>query len=217
MRILIIGAGGHGQVIADCLLRMAEAGDTVQPIGFVDDDPTRQETCVLDLPVFGPVVSLAMLDHDALILGVGNNKVRRQLYQMLSGQGYQFATAVHPRAIVAPDVAIGCGSLICAGAVINTGTTIGSNVIINTAATVDHGSQLGDHVHIAPGVHMGGDVQIGEGTLIGIGAIVMPQRRVGTWAVVGAASLVHSDVGDQTTVFGLPAAKAKRKHSSVSE
>jgi len=58
---------------------------------------------------------------------------------------------------------------------------------------------------IAPGAHLGGEVTIGEGVLIGIGATVMPQRRVGDWAVVGAGACVVEDVPDGVTVVGVPA------------
>jgi len=203
-RVVIIGAGGHAQVIADCLLRMAEAGSQCQPIGYVDDNPIFHGRRFLDLPVLGSIATLPAIAHDSLLVGIGNNRTRQQLYISLCRQGYCIATAIHPRAIVAPDVTIGAGSLISAGAVINTGTTIGRNVIINTAASVDHGSQIDDHAHVAPGVHLGGDVQIGKGALVGIGAIVMPQQTVGNWAIVGAATLVKNKVPDEATVVGIP-------------
>lgn len=205
MRVLIVGAGGHAQVVADCLLRMAEAGYSVTPIGYVDDNPLLHGVVYLGLPVLGGLAMIPTTPHDALLLGIGSNHTRRRLYALLSEGGEHFATAIHPRAIVAPDVVIGAGTLVAAGAVINTGTTVGGNVIINTGATVDHGNQIGDHAHIAPGVHLGGDVIVGAGTLVGIGAIVMPQRTVGRWAVVGAGAVVHQPVADETTVVGIPA------------
>jgi len=205
MRVLIVGAGGHAQVVADCLLRMAETGQPVRPVGYVDDNPILHGAAYLGLPVLGSVAMIPTIPHDALLLGIGSNHTRRRLYDLLSADGEHFTTAIHPRAIVAPDVTIGAGTLVSAGAIINTGTTLGYNVIINTGTTVDHGNQIGDHVHIAPGVHLGGDVTVGEGTLVGIGAIVMPQRTVGRWAVVGAGAVVHQAVADETTVVGIPA------------
>jgi acetyltransferase-like isoleucine patch superfamily enzyme len=38
-----------------------------------------------------------------------------------------------------------------------------------------------------------------------MGAIIMPQRRVGEWSTVGAAALVHRDVPGGATVIGVPA------------
>ena len=205
MRVLVVGAGGHGQVVADCLLRMAEAGASISPIGFVDDNPTLVGNIYLQLPVLGTVAAIATIPHDGLILGIGQNRTRRNLYATLSAEGQRFVAAIHPRAIIAPDVTIGIGTLICAGAIVNTGSHIGENVIINTGATVDHGNRIGDHAHVAPGVHLGGDVTIREGALVGIGATVMAQQEVGKWSVVGAAALVHTTVRDGATVVGIPA------------
>lgn len=205
MQVLIVGAGGHGQVIADCLLRMADAGAELQPIGYVDDNQSLWGGSYLHLPVMGSLAMLDVIPHEGIILGIGNNAIRARLFATLCAQGERFITAIHPRAIVAPDVAIGPGTIVCAGAVINPGATLGCNVIINTAATVDHHNQIEDHAHIAPGAHLGGDVQVGEGALIGIGATVMAQRTVGEWAVVGAGAVVTRPVDNRTTVVGVPA------------
>lgn len=205
MRVLILAAGGHAQVVADILLRMQETRVEVVPIGYLDDNPLLMGQHVLGLPVLGSIAHLSTIAHDAVIVAVGDNTARRRVFETMQSQGEHFVTARHPSAIVAPDVEIGLGSAICAGVVINPGSVIGVNVILNTGCTVDHHNRIGDHVHIAPGVHLGGNVEVGQGTLIGIGATVMPQRRVGQWSVVSAASLVHKDLPDGVTAAGVPA------------
>jgi FlaA1/EpsC-like NDP-sugar epimerase len=44
MRVLIIGAGGHAQVVADVLLRMQEKSAPVELVGYLDDDPALAST-----------------------------------------------------------------------------------------------------------------------------------------------------------------------------
>ncbi|MDY7077884.1 MAG: acetyltransferase [Chloroflexota bacterium] len=205
MRVLIVGAGGHAQVIADVLLRMRDVGANLTPIGYLDDNPELAGQEFVGLPVLGAVDHLSVVSHDALIVAIGDNVTRRRLFETLQGQGECFVIARHPSAVIAPDVQIGSGSMICAGAVVNPGSVIGANVILNTGCTVDHHNHIGNHVHIAPGVHLGGDVNIGEGTLVGIGATVMPQRRVGDWSIVSAGALVHADLPDRVVVAGMPA------------
>lgn len=205
MRILIVGAGGHGQVVADALLRARDNGAAAHPIGYVDDDPRLTGQVHLGLPILGAVHDVATIAHDALVIAIGNNHVRSRLYTRWQQQGYRFATVCHPRATLAPDVCVGPGTVIFAGVVVNTGSAIGANVILNTGCTVDHHNEIGDHVHLAPGVHLGGDVQIGAGTLVGIGATVMPQRRIGAWSTIGAGALVHRDLPARVTAVGVPA------------
>ncbi len=213
MRILILGAGGHAQVVADALHNAHAAGNPCQPIGYVDDNPAIQGQLLLGLPVLGTISQTATIEYDALVIAIGNNCIRSKLYLQFQQQGATFATVCHPRAIIAQNVTLGPGTVVFAGAVINTGSRIGANSILNTACTVDHHTCIGDHVHIGPGVHMGGDVRIGDGTLVGIGATVMPQRQVGTWSTVGAAALVHDDVPAQVTVVGMPAQILNKYHS----
>ena len=208
--VLVIGAGGHAQVVADILLRAYEAGADYAPIGFLDDDPTLADTDVLGLPVLGTIAQLGEFNHDAVIVAIGDNHTRARIFESVRTQGGEIANAVHPAAVVAPDVRLGDGVMICAGVVVNTGTVIGDNVILNTGCTVDHHNQIGNHAHIAPGVQLGGDVTIGEGTLVGIGAAVIPQRRVGAWSMIGAGAVVTKNIPSHTTAVGVPARVIRR-------
>lgn len=205
VRILILGAGGHAQVVADILLRARDAGQPITPIGYLDDDASLHGKVLVDLPVLGYTSSLGRIPHDAVIIAIGNNQIRKRLADELSAAGETFASARHPSAIIAPDVRIGSGVMICAGVVVNTGTVIGAHVILNTGCTVDHHNSIGSHAHIAPGVHTGGEVVIEEGVLVGIGATVAPRTSVGGWAVVGAGAVVTKPVPPGITVVGVPA------------
>lgn len=205
MRVLIIGAGGHAQVVADILLRMRDEGSEAVPIGFLDDNPGLVGSRFLDLPVLGTLPDLDEISRDAVLVAVGDNDTRRRVFEKLERRGELFAIACHPRATIAPDVRIGAGSMICAGAIVNTGTTIGTNVILNTACTVDHHNWVGDHAHIAPGVHLGGGVRIGEGCFVALGSSVIPGRTVGAWSMIGAGSVVTKDIPAGVMAAGVPA------------
>ena len=206
MKVLIIGAGGHGQVVADIFLTgLKNDNSQIELAGFLDDNPALHQQTFLELPVLGAVAQLPAIAHDAVIVAVGHNHTRQEICRTLHRQNEQFATAVHPTAVIGAGVKIGVGTMICAGVVVNPGAHIGQGVILNTACTVDHHNRLGDYVHLGPGVHLGGDVEVEEGALIGIGATVMPQRRIGAWSVVGAGAVVTRDIPAYTTVVGVPA------------
>jgi acetyltransferase EpsM len=205
MRVLILGAGGHAQVVADILVQMQRTDDSLEILGYVDDNPALVGLSCLGFPVLGQLAQIATIDHDTLALGIGSNLVRRRLYERYVENGEQFITACHPSAVIGSGVSIGSGTTVCARVVVNPGARIGANVILNTGCTVDHHNQIGNHVHIAPGCHLGGDVTIGTGTLVGIGATIMPQRHIGDWSIVGAGAVVTHDVPSGMTVIGVPA------------
>jgi len=215
MQVLIIGAGGHGQVVADILLRMRERDHVVEPVGYLDDNPSLAGQAFLGLPVLGTSSDIGELAHDAVVVAVGDNAIRRHLFDRLLQAGERLLTACHPEAVVAPDVAVGAGTMICAGAVVNPGSVIGSNVILNTSSSVDHHNRIGDHVHIAPGVHLGGEVTVDEGAMVGIGAMVTPRLRIGAGSLVAAGACVTRSVPPGETVVGVPARPIVRARPKV--
>ena len=210
MRVLIVGAGGHAQVIADILLNMKGKEKELMPIGFLDDNHALHGKNFLGLPVLGPFASCSSIEHDAIIIAIGNNGIRRCLFEKFQIKGEHFFIARHPSSIIASNVSISAGSMICAGTVVNPSSVIGANVILNTGCTIDHHNRLGDHVHIAPGVSLGGEVTIGKGTLVGIGATVMPQCNIGEWSIIGAGALVNQSLPNHVLAVGVPARIIRR-------
>lgn len=204
-RILILGAGGHGQVVADILLAMQAAGEDIAPLGYLDENPELLGQELLGLPVLGTQADVTRVSHDALVVAIGDNRRRAAVFAVLRARGEAFAIARHPSAIIGRASMIGPGAMICAGAIVNPGSQIGADVILNTACSVDHHNEIGDHAHIAPGAHLAGRVRAGEGCFIGAGATVIPEMTVGAWSVVGAGACVIRPVPANIMVAGVPA------------
>src|SRR5690606_26669254 len=80
--IYVIGAGGHGVVVAEIA---AACGYRV--LGFIDDDPTRQGMTVLDWHVLGDM--RAIPDGAVVALGIGNSAVRQRLLETAAVHGWQ--------------------------------------------------------------------------------------------------------------------------------
>jgi sugar O-acyltransferase (sialic acid O-acetyltransferase NeuD family) len=192
-------------VVADILQAQRAAGEDVDVIGFVDDDPELQGQDRLRRPILGNLAAITGIGHDAVVLAVGDNTRRACLDQDMRRAGRRFATAKHPSALIAGGTSVGDGSMICARVVVGCCSRVGRGVILNTACTVDHHARLDDFVHVGPGVHLGGDVSIGSRSMLGIGAIVLPGVSIGCGAVVGAGAVVTRDVAAGATVVGVPA------------
>jgi acetyltransferase EpsM len=204
VKVLLVGAGGHALVVADICRSQRRAGQDVEFVGYVDDRVAELRTSRGD-DILGTIAEWPAVVHDVLIVSIGDNRLRRSLFETAAANGARFATAIHPAATIAQDACIGPGTMICAGVVIGTQASIGANIIVNTSASVDHHCRVADHAHIAPGVRLGGEVQVGEGALVGIGATVLPGKKIGEWATVGAGAVVIDNVSPGTTVVGVPA------------
>jgi sugar O-acyltransferase (sialic acid O-acetyltransferase NeuD family) len=203
-RILIIGAGGQGRVVADALLACADE-DGLHVVGFIDADSSLHGRVHRGITIIGGSEMVAATAHDAVVVAIGDNATRRRVAASPEVCGRRLAVVRHPTSIVAPDVTIEMGAMLSAGALVITGARIGRGCIVNTGCVVDHDCTIGDWAHIAPRVVLGGHVTIGAGALVGIGATVMPGRRVGEGAIVGAGAVVTTDVPPAAVVTGVPA------------
>lgn len=190
----IIGAGGHGRVLADIAQAMG-----YMDIAFLDAEfPNLTRSGVWDV-----IGTPADIDDGAeYALGVGHNQTRIDLLESFPAD---LVTLIHPSAIVSPHAEIGTGGVICAGALIGAFARLGQGCIVNTGASVDHDCVLADGVHISPGVSLGGGVFVGARTWVGIGAVVREYKSIGSDVMVGAGAAVTRDVADGARMGGVPA------------
>lgn len=203
--VIVIGAGGHGRVVADALQM---SGRIV--LGFLEANLDLHGRTIDDVRVLGGEELLSNYSPESVNFanGIGSTvstEARRTVYERLKSGGYRFETICHPSAIIARLAQISSGVQIMAGAVIQPGAFIGENTIINTAAVVDHDCTIGQHCHIAPGVVLSGDVQVGDSCHIGTGASVIQCVGIGAGSLVAAGSMVIQDVPPNTCVAGVPA------------
>jgi sugar O-acyltransferase (sialic acid O-acetyltransferase NeuD family) len=220
IRIVIIGAGGQGLVVADILLAARAArqdsrdGQAFDVVGALDDNPALTGTRILDIPVLGTTQLLAQIPHDAVIVAIGDNTRREQLSTEFIRRGEHLISARHPHASVGADVEIGPGCVVSAGAVITPGVRLGTGVVLNTRCSVDHHSTIDAFAHVSPGATIGASVTIGARSLIGLGANVMSFRRIGADSIIGAGALVSDDVPDGVVAVGVPA-KVQRHLTAI--
>ena len=198
-KLLIVGAGGHGRVVAD----IARLSPKYDEIAFVDDADINYSG---GIKVVGRINDIdTWLMDSSFIVAIGNNHTRSRIMTMLEAKGAKLTSLIHPSAVIADGVKIGLGSAVMANAVINCGSRIGKGVIINTAATVDHDNEISNFVHISPGVHLAGNVQVGELTWVGIGVNICNNVSVCGGCTIGAGAAVIDNIDIKGTYIGVPA------------
>lgn len=210
--VIVVGAGGHGMVVADALL--AE-GRTV--LGFVD---ARPESAILLLPGLALLGADDSLDPDGgydLANGIGgtgagaNRDLRRRVQARLEALGFRFVGVRHPSAVVSPHAVIGEGVQLLARSVVQTGARIEAGVIVNSGVIIEHGCRVGAFTHCASGAILCGDVQVGEGSHIGAGAVIRQGVILEGGVVVGAGAVVLDKGFGEGPLIGVP---ARRRETS---
>lgn len=200
--LLVVGAGGHGRVVADAAL---SAGRIVSC--FVDARPSCAQ--LLGAPVEKVATDeiparAAQLGAD-VIVAIGDNRTRQSVQQFLQAARVPLAVVAHPSSVVAASASLGAGAVLLARTVVGVDALIGEGAIINTGAQVDHDCQIGAFCHLSPAVALGGEVVVGEGTHLAVGVRSRNRIRIGAWSVVGVGAAVVKDIPDRVVAYGVPA------------
>lgn len=200
-RFAILGASGHGKVVADIALACGW-----QEVVFFDDAwPSVGQNGFWTVEGNTESLVARVAEFDGAMVAIGHSGIRVEKQQVLENAGLPVVTLVHPAAYVSRFANIGAGTVVMPGAVVNVDTVLGKGCIINSGATVDHDCVLADGVHIAPGAHLSGDVIVGSGSWVGVGVAVRQGVRIGAGVMVGAGAVVVKDIADGETVVGNPA------------
>ncbi len=165
MRLIIIGAGGYGRVIAE----LAEQTEKYNSIFFLDDNSA-------DKRVIGRCDTyMKHIDADTeFYVAFGANEARLNWVNTLFENGAKVATIIHKSAYVSPSAKIDIGSAILPNAIVNTNTVINKGVIVNCGAVIDH------------------DCIIGEGTHVCLNAVVKAENKIPSCIKVEAGMIIEN-------------------------
>lgn len=174
-KIVIIGAGGHGKVVADAIIAQNE----YELIGFVDATLPIGEKIINDFCVVEQQNQINQLKGiaDVFIVAVGNNIIRKNVYN-LAIQTLQPSTVIHPSSIIGSEVSIAEGSVVLANTVINASSTIGKNTIVNAGTIVDHDCIIGDNIHLSIGTMVGSNSIVENGVTTAIGTAIQSFSKI---------------------------------------
>jgi sugar O-acyltransferase (sialic acid O-acetyltransferase NeuD family) len=204
--IIIIGASGHGSVILDSIERTGR----FNIIGFLDSfKPTGYR--INGYEVLGNETDLPRLINrfniSAGVVAIGDNWVRKTVVDRISRivPDFKYAKVIHPRAVVGKDVTIGAGSVLMPGAIVNANAVVGEHCIINTNSSLGHDGRMYNFSSLASGVCMGGNCTLGPYSAVSLGTNVIENIHIEEHTVVGAGSLVVSDIQSHVLAYGSPA------------
>ena len=158
--LLILGSGGHGQVVRE----IAQAMGIFQEINHLDDNSTDSHTIgkLEDYKIF-------RREYGYAIAAFGINSYRMGWLKKLEELEYKLIPIIHPKAFLSPTAKVLEGTVIEAGALINTGVTIGKGCIIGLGSIVDHNAEIHEGCHIDSGV------------VVRANSIIKRESRISLW------------------------------------
>jgi sugar O-acyltransferase (sialic acid O-acetyltransferase NeuD family) len=189
---------------------------------IVDDEVSNQGSMMDGIPVMDLATAHRQFPSARMVIAVGRPQTREQLAVKATAAGFRFDTIIHPDVRRSTRVAIGEGTVICAGTIITTDVVLGAHVQINLDCTIGHDTVLKDYATLAPGVHVSGHVNVGRRAYIGTGAVIIngcagQPLTIGEDAIVAAGAVVTKPVPPRTTVVGVPARPIVKKRQTMND
>lgn len=209
-RLVIIGSVGNCIDIVDAVraINAAAPKPAFELLGYLDDAPERIGQQYSGLMVLGPLSLAHTMPGVQFVCGIGSPrsfKDKESIVARVHSQPDQFATVVHPAAVISPSATIGQGSVILGNTTICADVRIGDHVMILPNCVMGHDSIVEDYAIVAAGVTVSGGVAIGRGCYVGAGSCLRETIRIGDGTLVGIGSVVIRDVPVGAVVAGSPA------------
>jgi sugar O-acyltransferase (sialic acid O-acetyltransferase NeuD family) len=204
-RILILGAGGFGREVLHWTNDWLKNSCDWEIEGFIDDNLNALDNLATEKRVVSTISGYVPTPDTRLVVAIADPKTKLKLCRELLARGAKFVSIVHPSAIIVPGAVVGVGCMICPRVTITDNVKIGDFVTINVGSGVGHDSSLADGVTVSAMCDITGGVTVEEGVFFGSNATILPRQRIGSFAKIGAGSVVLRGVDANSTVFGNPA------------
>jgi sugar O-acyltransferase (sialic acid O-acetyltransferase NeuD family) len=193
-RVMLLGAGGHASDVLGVIERINLVTPAWDVVGIADDsDPPKLDRFANRRIRFLGTIDEALARHPDVefLATVGFPAGRRIVAERAERAGCRAATLVDPRAIVAPDVQIGAGSVVLGGSYLSALVGIGRHVYVSALVVIGHDTVVGDFSSLMPGAMLCGDAVLGQDVLVGANATVLQGARVEDGASIGAGAVAR--------------------------
>lgn len=184
----MVGAGGFGRMVAEQAMLQYDCA-------FVDDGQTVDEE-ICGIPVIGGIADLPELrkDYTLLVVGIGNNSFRAQVYEKAAAWGYTFPNIIAPSAYVSPFAKIGVGCVILQNACVQNGAVVGNGVLLNAGAEVHCDAVVEDYALIYTNSVVRTGAKVGKYVRIGSNVTICNNATVPDGADVPDCTAVYPEV-----------------------
>lgn len=201
--LLIIGARGYGREFYNSYTQHPTPNTVIK--GFLDDDATVLDGFGSYPSILGSVEDYQIAPNDLFYCALGDNKARSKYIKIIKDKGGYFPAMIHPTAIVHPTAIIGEGVTVGQFCTISSDVNIGQFSMIFGYSNLGHDTIIGENCSLGTYTFTGGFCHIEDGATLHTRSTILPHKKVGADAIVGAGSVVIKNVKPKTSVFGNPA------------
>lgn len=177
MDVAILGAGSQGRFVLDMLKELSH----FRVVGFFDDGYPSVSP-IQGCEVMGRIAAIHDSKVKHLVLGMGEPKVRRRLYEEFREAGKSFPAIVHPRSYVSSSAVLRDGVTIGPFATVLEGSVVGKGACLLSHVNVNQDVRLGSFSLVAAGAIIGNCAEVGDGCHIGMGARVPRKGVIAPWS-----------------------------------
>lgn len=202
--IIIVGAGGFGRELLQWIKDINEHKPQWRIKGFIDDNQEALNGYACSHSVLGTIEDWTPTGNEVFACAVAEPQTKENVVHALKSRGAMFASVIHPTALIGEHNSIGEGVTVYPYARITANVTIGDYVTL-LAAIVGHDVTVGDFSTISSHCGINGEAILGKRVFLGSHAVIIPGKRVGDDAYVGAGSVVVKNVKAHQKTFGNPA------------
>ena len=201
--VIIIGAGGFGREVYNWIKEISPS-NSYKIKGFLDDNPHQFDGYTLDAGIISNIDDYKICKNDRFIMAIGNIDDKKKVVGALRDKGAEFISMIHPTAVIAQNVEIGQGVVICPFVTISDSATIGDFVMMHIYSSCGHDSEIGGYSILSPYSTVNGFSRLEDEVFMGTHSTVTASRKVGFRAKISANSVAMGDVPKYGFVYGVP-------------
>jgi acetyltransferase EpsM len=200
-KVIIYGGGGLSKMIIETVRALS----VYQIVGIIDDN-MEPGKMIIGSPVLGGAEIMPDLYQQGIrtavnsVGGIGNYKIRLNVFQQLANAGFICPAIVHPTAHIDPSARLEAGVLVLAQSYVSGSAVVGMGTLINNSVVISHDCILGVCTNFSPGAMIAGDAVIGDFTQIGMNATVNIGVKVGRECLIGNGATIKANIQDGTRI-----------------
>ena len=209
-KICIIGTAGFARETLICLIDSISRTEVkIEEIAvFMERDDYDGPDKVMNIPV----IKDSEFDSSKykVAVAVGDPRLRKKIVSKLPNET-EYATIIHPSAVLSDWVEIGDGAIITAGTILTCNIKIGKHAHLNLHTTIGHDCIIGDYFTTAPATNISGNCEFGECVYFGTNSSIRQGIKICDNVTIGMGGIVVKNISEEGVYIGNPARKLEKK------